>query len=215
MSSLSTTKEMLQRLDAYLTSFEWENITKSKLSILQAFLKLATKNGYDAVTMRSLAKAVNLKPPSIYSHFPDGKDQIVSSALRWHYYSFAIAVKEGLSQSQTKSEYWSALIRVHITQQIKNPENDLFDMLMSTDRLGGILPYELRSEMLEWLAFCDFMYESIATDFGIEDANQKGVLIRVTLDGANSWWKWDGSEENLEQCIQYAEKIATGILKIS
>lgn len=140
MSSLSTTKEMLQRLDAYLTSFEWENITKSKLSILQAFLKLATKNGYDAVTMRSLAKAVNLKPPSIYSHFPDGKDQIVSSALRWHYYSFAIAVKEGLSQSQTKSEYWSALIRVHITQQIKNPENDLFDMLMSTDCLVVFCP---------------------------------------------------------------------------
>lgn len=214
MHSPTTTRKMLQQLDAYLTSFEWENFSKSKLSILQAFLKIATKDGYDAVSMRSLAKAVDLKPPTMYSHFPDGKDQIVSSALRWHYHSFAMAVKEGLSQSETLEEYWSALIRVHITQQIKHPENDLFDMLMATDRLGSILPTDLRSEMIEWLSFCDFMYESMATDFGIDDAKQKSKLIRVTLDGANSWWKWDESQENLEECIRYAERIATGILTI-
>lgn len=214
MSSINTTKTMLQRLDTYLTSFEWENLTRSKLSILQAFLKLATKQGYDAVSMRSLAKAVDLKPPTMYSHFPDGKDQIVSSALRWHYHSFAMAVKEGLSQSAASEEYWSALIRVHITQQIKHPENDLFDMLMATDRLGSVLPTDLRKEMVEWMAFCDFMYESIATDLGAEDAKQKSRLIRVSLDGANSWWSWDSTEENLEECISYAEKIATGILKL-
>jgi len=213
MSSLTTTKIMLQRLDLYLNSFEWENITKSKLSILLAFLQIATKEGYNAVSMRSLAKAVDLKPPTIYSHFPEGKDQIVCAALRWHYHAFAQAVKEGVSQSTTPEEYWSSLIRVHITQQIKHPENDLFDMLMATDRMGSILPTDLRAEMIEWMSFCDFMYESIATDLGFDDAKQKSRLIRVSLDGANSWWSWDGSQKSLEKCITYAEKVATGILK--
>lgn len=214
MSSHNTTKTMLQRLDTYLNSFEWGNITKSKLAILQAFLKLATKEGYDAVSMRSLARAVNLKPPTIYSHFPEGKNQIVSSALRWHYHTFAMATKEGLTQCTTPEEYWSALVRVHITQQIKHPENDLFDMLMATDRLGSILPTELRSEMIDWMAFCDFMYESIAVDLGAKDTKQKSRFIRVSLDGANSWWSWDGTAADLELCIGYAEKMATGILKL-
>lgn len=214
MSNLTTTKMMLHRLDSYLTSFEWESLTKSKRSILQAFLKLATKEGYDSVSMRGLAKAVNLKPPTMYSHFPDGKDQIVSSALRWHYHTFATAVKEGLGSCRRPEEYWSALIRVHITQQIKHPENDLFDMLMATDRLGSVLPNALRTEMVEWMAFCDFMYESIATDLGADDAKRKSRLIRVSLDGANSWWSWNGTEEDLEECIGYAQKMATGILKL-
>lgn len=77
---------------------------------------------------------------------------------------------------------------MHITQQIKHPENDLFDMLMATDRLGSVLPNALRTEMVEWMAFCDFMYESIATDLGADDAKRKSRLIRVSLDGANSWW---------------------------
>ena len=78
--------------------------------------------------------------------------------------------------------------------------------------LTGIGKYT--GEMVEWMAFCDFMYESIATDLGADDAKRKSRLIRVSLDGANSWWSWNGTEEDLEECIGYAQKMATGILKL-
>lgn len=207
-------KDILFQLDKYINSFDWNNLTKSKLSILQAFLRLATKDGYSAVTMRSLATMVDLKPSTIYSHFPEGKDEIVSSALRWHYHTFALSVRDGFKGCETPTQFWQALIRVHISEQIKRPENDLWDTLMAMDRLGSILQPELRNEMQEWMRFCDYMYESIAISMGYNNIEHRTKQIRVLLDGANSWWTWDGTDIDLKNCIDEALKISTGMLKI-
>lgn len=214
MQKNSSPNDILFQLDKYINSFDWNALTKSKLSILQAFLILATKDGYSAVTMRSIAKMVDLKPSTIYSHFPEGKDEIVSSALRWHYHTFALSVREGFRGCKTPIQFWEALIRVHITEQIKRPENDLWDTLMAMDRLGSILPSDLRAEVVEWMEFCDFMYSEIAKSLGYQEIGKRAIQIRILLDGANSWWKWDGTEENLLNCISEALKISNGILKI-
>ena len=206
--------DILFQLDKYINSFDWNNLTKSKLSILQAFLRLATKDGYSAVTMRSLATMVDLKPSTIYSHFPEGKDEIVSSALRWHYHTFALSVRDGFRGCETPIQFWEALIHVHITEQIKRPENDLWDTLMAMDRLGSILPPDLRAAVVEWMDFCDLMYADIAKSLGYQDITKRAIQIRILLDGANSWWKWDGTEENLRNCISEALKISNGMLKI-
>ena len=213
MPTLVKTNEMLRRLDVYLSSFDWQSLTPSKRSILQAFLRLSTKDGFSSVTMRNLANAVNLKPSSIYSHFPAGKDEILSVALRWNNNIYSMAVKEGLNSCTTPEQFWNALVSTHVNQQIMRPENDLWDLLMTTDRLGEILPQDLRNEMVEWMSFCDFMYEAIATDWGYSDAKQKSRLIRVFIDSTNSWWQWNGSEKNLEECRHYAMRITSAILK--
>ncbi|MCS5990874.1 TetR/AcrR family transcriptional regulator [Klebsiella variicola subsp. variicola] len=137
MPTLVKTNDMLRRLDVYLRSFDWQSLTPSKRSILQAFLRLSTKDGFSSVTMRNLANAVNLKPSSIYSHFPAGKDEILSVALRWNNNIYSMAVKEGLNSCTTPEQFWDALVSTHVSQQIMRPENDLWDLLMTTDRLGG------------------------------------------------------------------------------
>ncbi|GAA5555996.1 hypothetical protein Asch01_00695 [Acinetobacter schindleri] len=202
------------KLNTHIETFDWEGLTKSKLLILKAFLRLSTSEGYAAVTMRSIAKMVDLKPSTIYSHYPEGKEEIVSSALRWHYHTFALSVKEGFKNCESPEQFWESLIRVHITEQIKRPENDLWDTLMAMDRLGSILQPELRDEMHTWMVFCDYMYEAIAMSLGYQNVNQKAKQIRVLLDGANSWWSWDGTDESLSKCIDEALNIANGMLKI-
>ena len=75
---------MLRRLENYVNTFDWDSLTRSKQVILDAFLRVATREGIASVSMRSLAAAAGVKPPTIYSHFPEGRDQIVAAAMRWH-----------------------------------------------------------------------------------------------------------------------------------
>lgn len=212
-SDLVHVSDMLGKLDAFVVSFDVSGLTKSKKTILQSFLRLATAHGYSAVTMRTLASAAGVKPPTIYSHFPGGRDEIVSAALRWHHHDFSSAVREGLQGCSSPDQFWHALIRVHIVQQITQPENDLWDMLVATDRLGGFLHPDLRKEVDSWLRFCDYLYESILLDSGHVDACRKARLLRVCFDGAGNWWSWDGTAANLEECVAYATKIAEGIIR--
>lgn len=87
-------KQVREELEELLNRFDWSGLTAGRKNILRVFLQLATAEGYGAVTMRTLGMALNIKPPSIYSHFPGGRDEIVTESLRWHYYNFGILVLE-------------------------------------------------------------------------------------------------------------------------
>ena len=212
MSQGSNTEEMLRQLERFLGTFDWDAFTPSKQNILDSFLRVATREGITNVSMRSLAAAAGVKPPTIYSHFPDGRDQILAAAMRWHYNNFAQALKDTISTCQSPQEYWECLVGFHVTQQLQRPENDIWDALIATDRVADLLPKDLRREIEDWERFCDFMYNAVAKDMGYLDPEMSSRVLRKTLDAVGSWWKWDGSQEHLNGAIQYACLIAKSIL---
>lgn len=57
----------------------------TKATILEKALELFSENGYDAVSVDQIAKAVGIKAPSLYNHFPGKRaifDAIVEKTAR-------------------------------------------------------------------------------------------------------------------------------------
>src|SRR6476620_984277 len=89
-----------------LEEWDWAGQGASRRHILEAFLELAIANGFSSVSMRTIANAVNIKPPSLYSHFPDGRDEIVAESLRWHFHQFGVALLDAVSQATSAEDFW-------------------------------------------------------------------------------------------------------------
>jgi AcrR family transcriptional regulator len=203
------------QLRQYLEKVDWSHLTYRRQQILEAFVSLASTNGYESVTMRNLGERVGVKAPSIYRHF-QGRDEIVTEAYRWHFYRFASALLEGVDETDDVDEYWNSLIRVHLRRQLESPENDMWDILMASDRIGGFLPADARDEYNEWLGLYEQMLAAAATELGYKyDDVAKFVRVVVKiLDTANEWCKWDGTQKGLELCVKQAIAISRALLNV-
>lgn len=50
--------------------------------VVETAARLADRRGLDAVTLAALAKALKVKPPSLYNHIPGGLDGLRSAIAR-------------------------------------------------------------------------------------------------------------------------------------
>lgn len=207
--------QMLEQLQQHVSEFDVGLLSGSKKAILEAFIKIATCEGYSAVTMRSLAKAVNLKPPTIYSHFEDGKEQIVSEALKLHIYTYGSEIIRSVERCGTPKSYWDALIKLHVSQMLTKQENEMWDLFISMERINQALGSKVREQIMMWSDFCDMIYKAIAEDLGFSCSHEKSRVIRQILDSCPRWWTWDGTEQNLNECSQYASKLSLTLLATS
>lgn len=198
-------KEVLSARDQiaeHLAQFDWSSLTNGKRNVLQTFLTIASAQGYAAVTMRSLAKALNIKAPSIYSHFPDGKDDIVAECLRWHYYNFGIAMLDVIDTIDDTEQLFNKMVNVHFTRQVTIPESELWDMLVASDRAGQFLRSDIREEIYHWLGLCENLYLAVAKSLNATDLDTSVKLLLNILDGDTSWCKWDGTTVHLDKLNQ-------------
>jgi AcrR family transcriptional regulator len=201
------------RLRAYVAAVDWSHMTYRRQQILEAFVELASTIGYESVTMRALGDRVGVKAPSIYRHF-DGRDAIVVEAYRWHFYRFASALLEAVDQTGDVEEYWNALIAVHLRRQLESPENDMWDILLASDRIGGFLPSDMREEYSEWLRLYEQMHAAAVSELGY-DAMDLEKLVKVVvkiMDTAGEWCKWDGTQQDLQLCVAQAIAISRALL---
>lgn len=197
----------------HLRQFDWSHLTPGRRHILDAFLTLATTKGYSAVTMRALGTAINVKAPSIYSHFPNGRDEIVNEALRWHYYSFGTSLLDELHSIEDPWATWDAMVRNHFQRQMTQPENDLWDLLIASDRVGRFLQEDIRQEVHYWLDLCVRMYEQVAIALGFQDCKMKAHVVMKLLDTATSWSLWDKTNDDLELWTGRAISLTHAILE--
>lgn len=208
---LRASQQMRQHLDA----FDWSGLTPGRRNILEAFLRLAARQGYAAVTMRALGKEIHLKAPSIYSHFPGGRDEIVAESLRWDYYRFGLAALEAVADCKDGSEFFDAMVRIQLTHQLDRPESDLWDIVVASDRIGGgFLQRDIREEMDHWLRLCARMYETAAQEMGYDNVEAKVRVVMTILNGASSWCGWSGNPKDLEACAEQAIAITRSMLSL-
>jgi hypothetical protein len=93
----------------------------------------------------------------------------------------------------------------------------MWDILIASDRIGGIFPTEARSEYTEWLDLYLGLYVGAALELGFEaDDVQKFVRMVVKiLDTANEWCSWDGTDGGLQACVGDAVAISETLLGLS
>ncbi|KUI31698.1 hypothetical protein AU194_06860 [Mycobacterium sp. GA-2829] len=204
------------QLRAYVEAADWSHMTYRRQQILEAFVELASTIGYQSVTMRALGERVGVKAPSIYRHFLNGRDEIVREAYRWHFYRFASAILDVVDQTRDANEYWSSLIGVHLRRQVESPENDMWDILLATDRIAGFLPDDMRDEYRAWMRLYEQMHAAVALELGCasSDVTKFVKMVVKILDTSSEWCGWDGTEEGLQTCVAQATVICRALLAV-
>lgn len=196
----------------HLRKFDWTSMTNGRRQILEAFLKLAIQKGYTSVTMRGLAAALDVKASSIYFHFPGGRDEIVGETLRWHYFNWGRRLLTSVENSPDASDFWDNLVRAHVRLQLTLPESDLWDILVATDRIYGILRIEDHAEVRRWLHLCVNLYEAASFEMGCNNPPELARIIMSLLDGAGAWCDDIYTEEGVDACMARAVAVSRTIL---
>ncbi|WP_347109617.1 TetR/AcrR family transcriptional regulator [Paenarthrobacter sp. S56] len=204
-----------QAFERQMEEWNWAGQKAGRQKILQAFLELSIANGFNSVSMRTIANAVKIKPPSLYSHFPDGRDEIVSESLRWHFHRFGVALLEAVEPATNAGEFWDAMVRLHFTRQVRLPESNLWDLLVATDRMAGFLPENLRAQVDHWVMLHEQMYIAAAHDMGCSDAAEHVRVVVTLLEGATRWAPADYSDAELGVMADRAVTLSRAILATS
>ncbi len=199
----------------FLSGRGWSTRTPARRRILAAFLQLATTKGFESVTMRTLGRELDMKAPSLYSSFPHGKDEIVAESLRWFTYTFARDLLAAANEASSPEEYWAALVRFHVAQQLQRPEADLRDLLVATDRVARFMSDEVRAEVGLWASLHEDMFAAAAEEMGYQLSSQTSRVIFTLLDGAGRWAGWDGSEAGLAELLDRTVELSRSILEVS
>ena len=197
-----------------LREWNWSGQKAARQNILEAFLRLAISNGINSVSMRTIANAVNIKAPSLYSHFPKGRDEIVAESLRWHFHRFGVALLEAVSGAGDADEFWDAMVRLHFTRQVRLPESNLWDLLVAMDRMAGILPEEVRTQVNDWVQIHQDMYVATARDLGISNAEDRVKVVMTLLEGATRWASPECTDDELEQLADRAVVMSRALLNV-
>lgn len=205
--------EAVARFDDHWGTLDWSRHSPSRLAVLEAFLRLATEHGFVSVSMRMMAKELNIKPASLYSHFA-GRDEIVAESLRWHFSKFGNAVLEEIREVADPTEGWRRMIRVHLTRQIELPESNLWDLLVATDQVVHYLPPDLRSEVDAWVDLYEGLYRAAAFDMGHGKRDEQVKLIMTILEGANRWYTSDGNQRRLAAAVERATNASFALLQL-
>lgn len=225
---LVSTKEAATAAGEHGTSFrvraladfarQFETASRSTMSpakrrVLEAFLALGVRHGLDSVSMRLLAKELDIKPPSIYTHFPGGRDEIIAESLSWHFHQFCKALVDAVVTAGDASEFWDAMVRLHFTRQVELPESNLWDLIVATDRTAHTLPPELSEQVGHWVDLYESLYVAAALDMGIPDSERRVKVVMTVIEGATRWFGPDRSEQAIqagaEQAILLSRQILT------
>ncbi|WP_371573498.1 TetR/AcrR family transcriptional regulator [Streptomyces sp. NBC_01314] len=205
----------VEEFDKHLSELDWSHRSESRRAILEVFLRLATENGFNSVSMRMIAKEMAIKAPSLYNHFPDGRDEIVAESLRRHFYKFGIAVLDGVRDVPDPGDGWRRMVHVHLTRQVELPESNLWDLLVATDQVVRFLPQPLRAEVDAWVDLYEALYRAAAQDMGFGPSVQQVKLVMTVLEGANRWVMWDGEPRSLAALVEKANTATLALLELA
>lgn len=202
----------LRQMRIHLDELDVTGITAGRKLIVDAFLVLATTQGYNAVTMRQLAKAVNVKASSLYFHFPGGRDEIIIESLRSNYSAWGEALLDAALRSKSADDVWNSIVRVYTVRQLSMPGHVLWDILLASDNFAKFLPRAIRQEVDQWLFLVEKLFEVVAVEMG-HDADELTIrTIVATLDGAPSIFNWSGEASDLDTHVEQAVFITRHIL---
>ncbi|OWV74524.1 AcrR family transcriptional regulator [Rhizobium sp. R634] len=204
--------EARNRFKRHLDGCDWSELTAGRKRILEVFLRLASIEGYSAVTMRTLAKEANVKAASIYFHFPGGRSEIVAQSLRWHYSNWGYSILEAIDKASEPEQFWDVLVSAVARCQISIPASDLWDLLVRMDRAGGFLETEFRREIDHWLDLCADLFQASAAAIGYAVDRGRINMVMSMLDAGSNWSEWSGDAADLDAIAEQAIIVSRAIL---
>ena len=101
---------------------------------------LAERGDEDAVSIRMIADAVGVTPPSIYLHFPD-KDALIEAVCEERFKAFDDALEAAAATAANPLDEMRARGRAYVRFALDNPEH--YRVLFMTKHERAMAPHEL------------------------------------------------------------------------
>jgi AcrR family transcriptional regulator len=199
--------------EQHLNQNDWTGQSPARRRILDAFLGLALEHGVNSVSMRMIAQALNIKAPSLYAHFANGREEIVAESLRWHFHKFGMAILEELATCTSADQAWTAMVRVHLSRQLELPESNLWDLIIATDRMVHNLPAEMSAEAEELVGLYDGLFRAAAHEMGVNEPHEAVRLVMTLLEGASRWCDWSDDQDQQQLLVERADQLSRLMLQ--
>jgi AcrR family transcriptional regulator len=115
----SSPEEHLLRLLFHVRDLGTPDREGTRHQITAAAIELFTRLGYGGTSMRAIAAEVGIQAASIYTHFPDGKQQILHEGLRDIYNDFLQHVTMTLTPDMSRRRQLETLLERHVLWQLE------------------------------------------------------------------------------------------------
>ncbi|MBT8163857.1 MULTISPECIES: TetR/AcrR family transcriptional regulator [Arthrobacter] len=185
--------------------------TASRQDILKVFLQLASREGLNDVSMRMIASELNIKAPSLYAHFPGGRDEIAKEALSNYFRHLGTEILEILDRADTPQELWSCLIRLHITRLHSSNSARLSPILVNS---AHNVPSGISAQLEGWANLYERIHVAAATVLGYPDSEKRIKVIMTLLDGSTQWADPGLDENGLALLSERADLLSRTILRL-
>lgn len=182
--------------------------------VLEAAIRLFADRGFDACTMKDIAKVVGFKAPAIYNHFAS-KEQILAEAMESVLRSFFGSVVASAAEDPPQVRL-EGVVRRHVGFQLDEPElARAIDALLGASTLERVLPgAEYRK-----IVAAEHAYLSLLTDLvqahtrGDEiDEHVTALAIAAMCDRVSAWYR-PGRELGRDEVLEHTWRLACRMVR--
>ncbi len=157
--------------------------------IMEVTLQIAAAEGVKGASLRRIAGRTGIRTASLYSHFPGGKDELVSTALAEHLAAFYRAMAACLRVDETPEENLRRLVFAHTRWTLENPRiAPAILVLERAHAMQPILSGATERTVEELHRTYRALLRTLLGASGIgEDLDRDVALLIVLCDNADAW----------------------------
>ena len=179
---------------------------RTEAAIRNAALRLFARHGYEAVSMRQLADAVDLGAAAIYRYFPT-KQAILRDLMVSHLEKLLSAFDAELFEHSSAYEALEHFVRFHIRYHVNKPD----EIFIAYMELSNLEP-DPHAEVMELRDKYESILRSIlkqgkaSSEFDLEDVSITAMAMISMMSGVNTWYR-DGGRLNVGEVEEIYVKM--------
>ena len=192
-------------------------VTAGRQRIMLAVLTLAVSKGGSALSMRAIAKEVNMQAASLYSHFPGGKDQILEATLRWTYLDFLEATLKPVgeqAETLTAEEELRGVVAGQVAWEIDSAFGTLFEIVVATDLAEKFLSDDAHATIALYRgSYVDYI-ETIARELRDEpNARARAWAVIIFLNDTVTFSHYVSVTTTRDEIVEEAYRCCRAIIE--
>ena len=167
--------------------------------LLAAAIDMFGQKGFESTTMRDLARAVGIKAPAIYNHYPS-KEEILAASLIWVMEDFNQQMFGRDDPGAAPVERLKGILERYVLHQLDKPDlNEGFSVLLRGSALLRVQRQDAQDEVMRLLSVFTSVMTAIVREI-IKDVGDEAPplvpavhAIRTMYDQIHRWYQPDGS----------------------
>ena len=185
---------------------------KTRAAIAEAGLQLIYEHGYEAMTLRQLARTVGLQPGSLYNHIAT-KQELLFDLIHDHMTRLMKNVDAVLAGDVDPIDRLKAFVAFHLAYHIERKREVFigFAELRSLERENRRVIVDLRRDYEDRL--CDILNEGAKQGlFNIPDVRVTAYAILAMLTGICTWFDPKGRVSQVALIDLHTQLVLQGVL---